>query len=213
MKVFIAILIVLNGLVFYLYQQGVVEVSRSDVGADHIVGEPLLELSPERPDLPVAAPVKEITYCYEIKELVETPIFDQLVEQLTVLALPFESDHQQIEEAESYWVYVPAQETIGKAREIERELVALGVNDLYVIEAGKNKNSISLGLYTQHTAALDRVAWFSSKNITVLIAPRYKTHHIYSVNLGPLSASQNEKISEIMDEEFSLLKYENNPCN
>ncbi|MCF6218043.1 MAG: hypothetical protein L3J62_08860 [Gammaproteobacteria bacterium] len=213
MKVFIAILIVLNGLVFYLYQQGVVEVAGNDVSTDYAVDKPLLELASERLGLPVVAPVEEITDCYEIKGLVETPIFDQLVEQLTVLGLPFASDHQQVEEAESYWVYVPAQETIGKAREIQRELVALGVNDLYVIEAGRNKNSISLGLYTQHAAALDRVAWFSTKDITVLIAPRYKTHHIYSVNLGPLSASQNEKISEIMDEQFSLLKYENNPCN
>ncbi len=213
MKVFIAILIVLNGLVFYLYQQGVVEVTKSDVSAAYVVDEPLLELASKHPDLPVAPPAEEITYCYEVKGLVETSIFDQLIEQLTALELPFESDHQQVEEADSYWVYVPAQETLGKAREIEQALVDLGVKDLYVIEAGRNKNSISLGLYTQHAAALDRLAWFASKNITVLVAPRYKTHHIYSVNLGPLSSSQNEKISEIMDEQFSLLKYENNLCN
>ncbi len=213
MKVFIAILIVLNGLVFYLYQQGVVEVAKSGVTADYVEDKPSLELASGHPDLPVVAPVEEITYCYEVKGLVEAPMFDQLVEQLTALELPFESDHQQIKEADSYWVYVPAQETLGKAREIEQALVDLGVKDLYVIEAGRNKNTISLGLYTQHAAALDRLAWFESRDIAVLVAPRYKTHHIYSVNLGPLSSAQNEKISEIMDEQFSLLKYENNPCN
>ncbi|VAW89422.1 hypothetical protein MNBD_GAMMA18-178 [hydrothermal vent metagenome] len=212
MKFFIVLLITLNALAFYLYQQEIVDVVEKKEVVTHSSEQPLLQLASEHIDLPeLGSLVEFIPYCYEIGGVKKT-LLDRLVARMNEAELSIQSDLQKRDEIENYWVYIPAQETLNQARALYEEMVRMGVKDLYVIEAGKNKNSISLGLYNQHAAALDRLAWFTAKNITASIAPRYKVRNIYRVDIGPLSALQNEKMLEIMEDQFSSIEYENSSC-
>ncbi len=216
MKFFIIVLIVLNVLAFYLYQQGVIGVAEERETVAASVDQPLLQLASERvdPELPVPEPeppVEFVPYCYVVAELDESQ-FDQLALRMNEVEIPIQSESENRSEIESYWVYVPAQETLDKTKMLYEEMVDMGVKDLYVIEAGKNRNTISLGLYSQHASALERLEWFATRDIEVLIEPRYKSWDIYRVDIGPLSEQQNEIMLEIMSGEFSLLEYENSSC-
>ena len=214
MKFFIVVLIVLNALAFYLYQQGVIGVAEEGETVVASVDQPLLQLASERvgPELPVSEPpVEFVPYCYAVAELDE-PLFDQLVLRMNEMEIPIQSEPQKRGEIENYWVYVPAQETLRETRALYEEMVGMGVKDLYVIEVGKNRNTISLGLYSQHASALERLEWFSARDIEVLIEPRYKSWDIYRVDIGPLSEQKNEIMLEIMSGEFSSLEYENSSC-
>lgn len=214
MKFFIVVLIVLNALAFYLYQQGVIGVTEDSEAAVVFVDQPLLQLASERiaPELPVSEPLVEfVPYCYTVAEL-DKPLFDQLVVRMNEAELPIQSESQKRDEIESYWVYVPAQDTLRETRALYEEMVGMGVKDLYVIEAGKNRNTISLGLYSQHASALERLEWFTARDIDVLIEPRYKNRDVYHVDIGPLSEQQNGIMLEIMSGQFSALEYENSSC-
>lgn len=214
MKFFIVVLIVLNALALYLYQQGVVGVADESEAMASSVDQPLLQLASERiePELPMPAPqVKFVPHCYAVVEL-DKALFDQLVVRMSEAEIPIQSEPQKRDEVESYWVYAPAQETLHEARALYEEMVGMRVKDLYVIEAGKNRNTISLGLYSQHASALERLEWFATRDIDVLIEPRYKSQDVYHVDIGPLLEQQNETMLEIMSGQFSSLKYENSSC-
>ncbi len=216
MKFFIVVLIALNALVFYLYQQGVIGVAEENEREAIVasIDQPLLLLASERidPEPPEPTPlVESISHCYAVAEL-DKLLFDRLVLRMNEAELPIQSESQKRDEIESYWVYVPAQSTLRETRALYEEMLGMGVNDLYVIEAGKNSNTISLGLYSQHASALERVEWFAVRNIEVLIEPRQKNRDVYQVDIGPLSEQQNETMLGIMNGQFSSLEYENSSC-
>ncbi len=214
MKFFIVVLIALNAFAFYLYQQGVIGVAEESEAIVSSVDQPVLQLASERiePELPMLAPqVKFVGHCYAVAELGKI-LFDQLVVRMSEAGIPIQGEPQKRDEIESYWVYAPAQETLREARGLYEKMVGMRVKDLYVIEAGKNRNTISLGLYSQHASALERLEWFTTRNIEVLIEPRYKSRDVYHVDIGPLLEHQNETMLEIMSGQFSSLEYENSSC-
>ena len=50
-------------------------------------------------------------------------------------------------ETRGYWVYLPAQNSREQALSMARQLSAKGVRDYYVVTAGDQQNTISLGLF------------------------------------------------------------------
>ncbi len=57
-----------------------------------------------------------------------------------------------------WWVYMPALETRDLALRNARELAAQGIRDYYVVTAGDQQNTISLGLFRERTNAENRRA-------------------------------------------------------
>jgi hypothetical protein len=56
-------------------------------------------------------------------------------------------------ETRGYWVYLPAQATREKALALARQLSEKGVRDYYVVTAGDQPNTISLGLFRDQANA------------------------------------------------------------
>ena len=72
------------------------------------------------------------------------------------------------------WVYFPPLETLAAAREEQRRLADLGVQDLAVVTTGPMRNALSLGLFVEPGGALRRVAELKALGVTARIEPRYR---------------------------------------
>jgi cell division septation protein DedD len=59
-------------------------------------------------------------------------------------------------ETRGYWVYLPAQPSREQALALARELSKRGVRDYYVVTAGEQQNTISLGLFRDQANAEKR---------------------------------------------------------
>jgi hypothetical protein len=61
-------------------------------------------------------------------------------------------------ETRGFWVFLPAQPNREKALALARALSSKGVRDYYVVTAGDNQNTISLGLFHDEANARKRLA-------------------------------------------------------
>lgn len=72
------------------------------------------------------------------------------------------------------WVYLPPMATPTAAREEQRRLADLGVEDLAVVVNGPRRNAISLGLFVESGGALRRVAELQAKGVKARVEPRFQ---------------------------------------
>ena len=81
-----------------------------------------------------------------------------------------------------YWVYLPAQTSRDDALGKARELASVGVRDYYVVTAGENENTISLGLFGQQDNALRRQASLRQMGFEAEVTIRYDERPEYWVD-------------------------------
>lgn len=72
------------------------------------------------------------------------------------------------------WIYLPPRPTLAAAREEERRLRDLGVQDLAVVTSGMMRNGLSLGVYAEAGGALRRMAELRSLGVEARIEPRFR---------------------------------------
>jgi hypothetical protein len=72
------------------------------------------------------------------------------------------------------WVYLPPLSSSAAAREEQRRLGDLGVEDLAVVTTGPMRNGLSLGLFAEPNGALRRVAELKALGVAAHIEPRYR---------------------------------------
>ena len=72
------------------------------------------------------------------------------------------------------WIYLPPRPTLAAARDEERRLRELGVQDLAVITSGVMRNGLSLGLYAGAGGAWRRMAELKDLGVDARIEPRYR---------------------------------------
>lgn len=72
------------------------------------------------------------------------------------------------------WIYLPPRPTLAAAREEERRLRDLGVQDLAVVTNGMMRNGLSLGVYAEAGGALRRMAELRSLGVEARIEPRFR---------------------------------------
>ncbi|MES1994010.1 MAG: hypothetical protein V4457_10570 [Pseudomonadota bacterium] len=72
------------------------------------------------------------------------------------------------------WVYLPPLPSSAAAREEQRRLGDLGVQDLAGVTTGPMRNGLSLGLFAEPGGALRRVAELKALGVTARIEPRYR---------------------------------------
>lgn len=223
MKAFIATLVFLNLMVFsvyHYYSDKLIKPNATQITVEYI--DPTIMLISERQVLAnvviteaVAEPVHSVPpleeRCYLIEGLKKDTsvlLFSRLEESDIV----YSSESYTEDEISNYWVYIPQLPSLSEARALHDKIRSLGVKDVYVIEAGRNKNKISLGLYRRLGPAEEIVTWFSSKNIDVKITKRYKKKTYFRVTIGPLDVNNDDVLSKLIASEFNSLKYQNNSC-
>lgn len=89
-----------------------------------------------------------------------------------------------------WWVYLPAFPSREKALETARTLAAQGVQDYYVVTAGDNQNTISLGLFHDQTNAQRRQAQIAALGAKPKLTERTEQVPLYYVDYAVPNGKQ-----------------------
>jgi len=87
-------------------------------------------------------------------------------------------------ETRGYWVYLPAMSSREQALTIARQLSAKGVRDYYVVTAGDQQNTISLGLFRDKGNAEKRRAEVAALGFTPELVTRTEELPVYWVDFA-----------------------------
>lgn len=215
MKWIIASLVLANLVVFYLYHNGMVSNGVSLSPALPVIepdsrlqlleeGRPQLAVIPEEP---VVEPLRS---CYLLEGVDEEQAVS-LASELEGLQLGFQQQTYQQQSVVNYWVHVPALPTLADARALHNKIRDFGIKDVYVIEAGKNRNSVSLGLYSDKAAADERVTWFNRKRVEAVVTERYKSTTMYRFELEVVEQQQLD-LEKMLAGQFNSLSYQKKSC-
>lgn len=81
-----------------------------------------------------------------------------------------------------FWVYLPPFESRNAAKEVETELRARGVRDMFIVTESEQRNAISLGLYSTPERADQRAAEIGRLGFTPRVAERFRDATVYWVD-------------------------------
>jgi hypothetical protein len=85
-----------------------------------------------------------------------------------------------------YWVYLPAVPTREEALELARELSLTGLKDYYVVTAGDQQNTVSLGLFRESANALRRQTVLKTLGFDAQLARRTEDTLVYWLDYSRL---------------------------
>lgn len=83
-----------------------------------------------------------------------------------------------------YWVFVPAMATREQALGVARQLSAKGVRDYYVVTAGDQQNTISLGLFREQANAERRRAEIAALGFSPQLLQRTEDLPVYWIDFA-----------------------------
>lgn len=83
-----------------------------------------------------------------------------------------------------YWVYLPASASRDRALVTARELSAAGVRDYYVVTAGDQENTISLGLFRDRANAERRQGEMRSRGYEAEVNERVEEQRVHWLTLA-----------------------------
>lgn len=113
------------------------------------------------PPVPVpvnASPViNDAQYCERIGPIREAEAAASLRARLGTLSAAAEVKEVEEMQIRGYWVYLPQSTDRESALALARQLAAGGIRDYYVVTAGANENTISLGMFSDRINADKRV--------------------------------------------------------
>lgn len=78
----------------------------------------------------------------------------------------------QLARSRGWWVYLPSYPTQEAALDAARDLAERGIKDYYVISAGDQQNSISLGLFRERSGAEQRQVELQAQGLSAQIGER-----------------------------------------
>ena len=131
-------------------------VTPSNVQPDFAVaGRPL---QTDKPPIASAAPViNDAQYCERIGPIREAEAAASLRARLGTLSAAAEVKEVEEMQIRGYWVYLPQSNDREAALTLARQLAAGGIRDSYVVTAGANENTISLGMFSDRINADKRI--------------------------------------------------------
>lgn len=91
---------------------------------------------------------------------------------------------EQTQESRGFWVYLPAQSSRDAALVTARALSAKGVQDYYVVTAGDQQNTISLGVFHDRSNAERRRAQIAALGFNAQVNARMETRLVYWVDVA-----------------------------
>lgn len=83
-----------------------------------------------------------------------------------------------------YWVYLPAMDSREQALGVARQLSTRGVRDYYVVTAGDQQNTISLGLFRDQNNAERRRAEIAGLGFSPLLVQRTEDLPVYWIDFA-----------------------------
>ena len=124
--------------------------------------------APRLPEMPDAASLE----CLDIGPFPSRAEMERAFQALTPLAtrIQFREDVQRNQRG--WWVYLPAPDSREAALAVARDLSAQGLRDYYVVTAGSNENTVSLGLFRERANAETRRAEVREAGYAAEITPR-----------------------------------------
>lgn len=87
-------------------------------------------------------------------------------------------------QSRGWWVYLPPFATRELALEAARDLSTKGVKDYYVISAGDQQNTISLGLFRERANAEQRHAQLTGLNLNPMLGERTEQAPVYWIDFA-----------------------------
>ena len=109
-------------------------------------------------DVASASPViDDAQYCERIGPMREADAAASLRARLGTLSAAAEVKEVEEMQIRGYWVYLPQSTDREAALTLARQLAAGGIRDYYVVTAGANENTISLGMFQDRINADKRV--------------------------------------------------------
>jgi len=168
------LLLLLANLVFYAYAQGYFPLVLN--GEDAALRQPLnadkirLLSGTQVANLPKVKSVPRMASCLEWGSF--SPADEQRAEQaLQSLALGDRLSQRRLDEAASWWVYLPPQGSKSNTDKKLGELKRLGVDDYSPIQdEGKWRYAISLGVFSSQDAANKRLEALRTKGVRTALA-------------------------------------------
>lgn len=109
------------------------------------------------PPASVPPAINDAQYCERIGPLREAEAAASLRARLGTLSAAAEVKEVEEMQVRGYWVYLPPSADREAALALARQLAAGGVRDYYVVTAGDNENTISLGMFQDRVNADKRV--------------------------------------------------------
>lgn len=101
---------------------------------------------------------------------------------LTPLTRRIQFREGKLAQSRGWWVYLPPFPTRELALEAARDLSSRGVGDYYVISAGDQQNTISLGLFRERANAELRQAELTALNLNPLLGERSEEMPVYWID-------------------------------
>ena len=101
--------------------------------------------------------INDAQYCERIGPLREADAAASLRARLGTLSAAAEVKEVEEMQIRGYWVYLPQSTDRDAALSLARQLAAGGIRDYYVVTAGANENTISLGMFSDRINADKRV--------------------------------------------------------
>lgn len=107
-------------------------------------------------------------------------------------ALSREIRRSQAEAEIGHWVYLPAMPTRERALEVARELSEAGLRDYYVVTAGDQENTISLGLYEERANAEGRLVSIRDMGFDAEMRPRTESVPRYWLDIAVAEGGEHD---------------------
>lgn len=116
---------------------------------------------------------------------------------LAPLATRLRHRETHVAEARGHWVYLPAFETREEALAAARELAARGVRDYYVVTAGDQQNTVSLGLFRDEGNAQRRRTQISELGFAAQLTVRSEDRPQYWVDVASRPADNDALLASL----------------
>jgi hypothetical protein len=123
----------------------------------------------------LAIPLESDRECYTVGPLENEDDISALSDWFSAQGSQATLRNDERREIDSTWVFLAPQESREAADTRVQEMLAAGIDDIYVIPRGDMANAISLGLYSQSETLQRRVSELEGRGFTPSVLPRYRT--------------------------------------
>ena len=124
--------------------------------------------------------------CYSTGPLTSDAELKATADRLNELSARIQVRETNVRVVRGYSVYLPAYDTRDQALRAARQLSAAGLRDYYVVTAGDQENTISLGLFRQQENARRRLQQVESLGFRASLGERADNQQQFWIDFDPL---------------------------
>ncbi len=218
MKWLVWVLVVVNVGILAYFNQSHFMPTIAPVKQPEISPEKITILTPEQVNaLPkkvaevAVVPPPAVTACYEWGVFSGVGIANAQT-AISNLALQASIKEQSSQEAKRFWVFRPPSKSTEEAQTKAEELMALGINELFVVQEAKWKNAISFGVFEDEQLANNLLRELKAKGVKdVVKALRNQSKSNASLLFTNLSDTQVASLEQLKPD-FPQAKLKKTDC-